>query len=385
MLKAATCYVCDKPRDQHPKQKWCPRDHTKDAEIKQQQKVRRVQQAKQQANAALKVLEGGTALQALEKVVVAPMDDPIAAAEEKAPAEKPQIPANAPAPASKQEVVQIVSAPDSTLEQKEFYWHVDTITAVPAVSALTLVKYFCLQFVALFIMGGIVMHDWFTIAILVFQPIFVIALMVYYFVPQMIFPNWTGTKVPVYSVVKNTLHIDTQSADQRADLSKVLPVKHENDVWLAHRRFLVFVPTVKANLWSRFFYGAQAFPPHYLGSPNYTSHVLDQDDGQYVVSQGWYIPFHGKMYRRHQFYVSLSQVGQFGQTHLFGGLSREDATRKMNILCRNASGVTYDRFDPFKSYGDTLEQARIFTRHIFEDHLLRTNDLPADFPEAPVH
>lgn len=391
----AKCYVCRKARADHPSGKWCEKTG-KARDARQNQKTRRAEQKKAQQHAAVKALEGGTALEAMTKVAVVPLDDPIAKREDPKPdhvtvnidgeeenSQEANVVENAPKPATKEEKAEvIVSGRDTEIKSKEFYWHVGDLFALPSVNAFQL----CLFVILLIIVSS------FSISKLSANPylllinlIYVSLGYLYYIAPRLFFPHWIGTRVPIYSVVSNTVHVDLQKLDLRADNSKMVPVKHQNDVWLCQRRFKAFVPKVKTFWWQRMFLRLPNHPHHIIGSAHWTPVDLSIDNKLIVSHAGWTIDISDTLYRPHSFYVSISQVAQHGQLHFVGGLSREEAVRKLNLLSRNASGVTYDRYSMFKETGDTLAHARDFTRHVLQDHLLRTNDLPEDFSSAPQH
>lgn len=391
----AKCYVCRKTRADHPSGKWCEKTG-KARDARQNQKNRRAEQKKAQQHAAVKALEGGTALEAMTKVAVVPLDDPIAAREDKKPDHvvvnidgeeetdvEENVVKNAPPSATKAEKEEpVVSGRDSEIKSKEFYWHVGDIYALPTVNAFQLCLFISLLIVCTTLaIGKSSVSPYFLLV----NAIYILIGLVYYNAPRLFFPHWVGTKVPVYSVASNTVHVDLQKLDLRADNSKMVPVKHQNDVWLCQRRFKAFVPKVKTFWWQRMFLRLPNHPPHVIGSAHWSAVDLSIDNKLIVSHCGWTIDISDTLYRSHSFYVSISQVAQHGQLHFVGGLTREEAVRKLNLLSRNASGVTYDRFSMFKETGDTLAHARDFTRHVLQDHLLRTNDLPEDFSSAPQH
>lgn len=381
----AKCYVCRKTRAEHPSGKWCEKvGKAKDA--RQNQKQRRAEQQKAQQTAAVKALEGGTALEAMTKVVAVALDDPVAAKEDDliesdSPIPEDDVPENAPPPATA-ETKSKVEGRDPTVQSKSFHWFVGDLFALPEVNLFKL----CLFTVVLIVSTTVIIShanlpDW----ALFVNLFYLLIAFVYYVSPRLFFPNWLGTKIPVYSVCTNVRHVDLIAGDLRADNSKMIPVKHENDVWMSKREFIAYVPKVRSWWWERLFLRLPNQPHHFLGSGAWEPIVLDVNKNLRVSHNGWSVDISDTLYRPHEFYVSISQVAQHAQLHFVGGMTREEAVRKLNLLSRNASGVTYDRYSVFKEQGDTLEAARDFSRHVLQDHLLRQNDLPEDFSSAPQH
>jgi len=387
----AKCYVCRKTRSEHTSGKWCEKTG-KAKEARQNQKQRRADQRKAQQNAAVKALEGGTALEAMTKVVAVALDDPVAAKEDESPhtsilidggeeVEEDHVPSNAPDSATVVKKVE-VSTRDPSVQSKSFYWHVGELSAMPEVNAFKLCLFITLLIViTTFAIAKAEVDKLFLLINLVY----ILVGFVYYISPRLFFPSWVGTKVPVYSVATNLRHVNLLTLDERADNSKMIPVKHENDVWYCERKFVVYLPRVRTWWWERLFLRVPNHPHHVLDNQMWDQVHIDMNKTLRVSHNGWSVDISDTVYRSHVFYVSISQVAQHAQLHFVGGMSREEAVRKLNLLSRNASGVTYDRFSMFKEQGDTLEGARSFARHILQDHLLRMNDLPEDFSSAPQH
>lgn len=374
---SAKCRVCKQPKATHKNADgvfagWCKKNK-QESDVARNKMLRGKEQQKQQLKNKLDEHIGSSAEEVLAKLDIPAMDDPVAVKQE-----KEHFPKSGEVK-EEQKIMRI----DDTCQPRTFYWKIGELVASPCVTL-----WHCFIFFFSFFITGITLNGFDVIsdyAAVLVTLLGLIMTVCHIFILRYMHKLSSKVSIPIFSVTTNLHKYSVHADDDRADLSKVVNLKHESDVWTCRRTHFIAIPKQRRDPFYSLLFGLSDIPKFYLDSPNWKMIPINVTGGNRIQDSGWFVNLTQCNYRDHDFTASITQVAQLAQTHFFGGMTYEDTVRKLNLMSRNSTGVAYDRFEMFKDRDDTLEFARIFARHVIEDHKLRNDDLPTDFPSAPQH